>query len=192
MSRDRTAELDTIRWGDSDTLNFIVGPGPLVEHPTKQLVMVANGEPETFRLFLSVNPTQSPSAGPVSLYTRFEITLGVGSTQVTYNYVLGYDSALLAITEDQFSLAVPIAFLSNGPAPQVPTNGQAFVLTKALPPFSARDIFIKAFVTAAGTGTWGEIVTAMAAPQWRDHNRPDRQAHWMGPGFAEDPLGYSR
>jgi hypothetical protein len=178
-ARDHGSSLDTLRWGDVETV--IVGStGELLSASTKQLVQAHWRWPLSWTVqfsFVANFGTTAP-AETVTFLFDVEFTVGVGQGKMTW------------VTTYTMVPSAPNVYPNLSPQVTIP----------------AQDLQIRVRVRSSAnpTGVAGEnfLVGCMVAPVTEPHamtealrvleGEPRDEVEWMGPGFTPQPLHYRR
>ncbi len=172
-----------IRWGD--IFSFTI-PNSLTV-PSLQIVNARTVDlPATWHVFLYASIVEGTIDGNLVDVT-YLITLGTGSSTVTFYYTFMFDPAAAT------PIITPWSIDATGQVSPIPADNSTSIYATPTLQIPARDIqiqavintFLEVFPIHMAVGAW---VAPVVPPPLRDQEQ--REHPWMGPGFHDTPLHY--
>jgi hypothetical protein len=186
------SELDTVRWGDQQTLLFtpnLAGPAALIGvTATKQLVNAHWRRPCTWKLLVSIQPFM-PSIEASTFHPQMNLFVGCGGANVTIPVAFTVAPAA--------GVYSPILQFFDLPAQDIQVNFQVSMAGASDDTFPHSWLF--AALAAPFTEPDGYTMTSEYIKQLipsldsRAVDPANRQLpHWMPPGYEDGELRYRR
>lgn len=182
------SDIDTLRWGDTQTLTFNPGAAALVGVPqTKQLVHAHWQRPCTWKVLVWIAPTLPPGeAGTFN--AALEITIGCGGGMVTFDrfYTFAPAAGVYSPQLDIFDVPaqdIQARILINGITGATDDTRQHSWLTACM---------VAPITEPAGYTDVADMLRKLAQNMPANLRDPDSEGlpRWMPEGFEDGQLKY--
>lgn len=184
------SDFDTLRWGDSATLDFFKPGQPATAQTTKQLVHAYWRRPLTWKLLVVARP-QLPSTEGGTFHPVVNVTIGIGQS-------ISDTIPLVLTVAPVAGVYSPVVQFFDIPAQDIQVNvsldAGAGATQETDPEYWQFSAFAAPFTEPYGYTVVGDHLLGPEGGQHQTRRMPDQwqEPRWMPPGFDDGEIRYRR